>query len=57
MTEEESREALFRLNNEYMKHSSKERLELYEEYKSKRAEIRRQLTLSKDELKEKSLGK
>ena len=44
MTEDEAREAIFKLNNEYMMHSREERLELYDEYKRKRAEIRQLLS-------------
>ena len=44
MTEEEARQALFDLHFNYMKHPPKERLELYDEYREKRAEIREELT-------------
>ena len=47
MTEQESRKALFELNAEYMSHSAKERLELYDEYQKKRSEIRHALAMSK----------
>jgi len=62
MTEKEARDALFKLHHEYMMHGPNERLELYEDYKAKRAEIRKQLTLlmverHPKELQEKSLGK
>ena len=43
MTPNESREALISLHFEYMNHSSKERLELYEEYRAKRNKIMEQL--------------
>ena len=43
MNEEEAREALFKLNFEYMKHPPKERLELYETYREERAKIRKAL--------------
>lgn len=46
MTEEESREALFKINREYMSHTPKERLELYDEYKQKREFIRSELIKS-----------
>ena len=46
MTEEESREALFKINQEYMSHTPKERLELYDEYKQKREFIRSELIKS-----------
>ena len=35
MTELEAKEALFKLHLEYMDHTPKERLKLYEEYKKK----------------------
>lgn len=43
MTEEEARTALFELHFEYMTHSSKERLKLYDEYRAKRNQIMEQL--------------
>ena len=43
MTEQEAKEALFKLNYEYMHHSPKERLELYDEYIKQRAEIQKNL--------------
>lgn len=43
MTEQEAKDALFKLNYEYMKHSPKERLELYDEYIKQRAEIQKLL--------------
>lgn len=44
MTEEEqARKALFELHYQYMLHPPKERLELYDEYREKRAEIRAEL--------------
>ncbi|MDO4963547.1 MAG: hypothetical protein Q4E75_05595 [bacterium] len=43
MTEEEAKKALFDLNYEYMSHSPKERLILYDDYRKKRAEIRNAL--------------
>ena len=43
MTEEEARDALFKIHWEYMKHSPKERLELYDEYVKQRAEIQKNL--------------
>ena len=43
MTEEEARNALFQLHFEYMIHSPKERLKLYDEYREKRAKIRQAL--------------
>ena len=43
MTELESKEALFQLHREYMNHTPKERLELYDEYMRKRNEIKEAL--------------
>lgn len=43
MTEEESKKALFQLNYEYMSHTPKERLALYDEYQSKRNAIKQAL--------------
>ena len=43
MTEEEARKATFKLNQEYMSHTPKERLELYETYREERAKIRKAL--------------
>ena len=43
MTEEESRNALFSLNKEYMSHSKKERLKLYDEYIKSRVAIKEAL--------------
>ena len=43
MTEEESRKALFELNKEYMNHTAKERVELYQQYQEKRGIIRKAL--------------
>ena len=40
MTEEEAKQRLFQIHYEYMQHSKEERLELYEEYKNKRKQIR-----------------
>lgn len=47
MSEEESKKALFELNLEYMKHTPKERLKLYDEYQRKRGEIRSALMKGK----------
>lgn len=44
MTEDEARNALFELHFEYMTHSPKERLKLYDEYREKRSKIREELT-------------
>ena len=52
MTEEEARNALFKLHFEYMTHSSKERLKLYDEYRAKRNEIIEQLREYTLEIKE-----
>ena len=43
MSEEEARKALFELNFEYMQHTPKERLELYDKYREERAKIREKL--------------
>ena len=43
MTELESKEALFQLHKEYMSHTPKERLKLYDEYMKKRNEIKEAL--------------
>lgn len=47
MTEEEAKKALFELHYEYMKHTPKERLKLYEEYKEKRNKIKEALISQK----------
>lgn len=51
MTELESKQALFRLHQEYMTHPPKERLELYDEYMTKRNEIKEALIKSISEMK------
>lgn len=57
MSEEESKKALFKLNLEYMKHTPKERLKLYDEYQRKRGEIRSALIKEKlEKLNTKKLG-
>lgn len=43
MTEEEAKTALFKLHYEYMKHTPKERLKLYDEYKEQRNKIKEAL--------------
>ena len=43
MTEEEAKVALFKVHTEYMSHTPKERLRLYDEYRNKRAEIKKAL--------------
>lgn len=43
MTEEEAKQALFEVHYEYMTHSPKERLKLYDEYQKKRNEIKKAL--------------
>ena len=43
MTEEESKNALFELHKEYMKHPPKERLKLYSDYMEKRNKIKEAL--------------
>lgn len=52
MTELEAKEALFRLHLEYMNHTPKERLQLYEEYKYKRNLIKEALLSFVNEQKE-----
>ena len=44
MTEQEAKEALFKLHSEYMSHSPKERLELYSSYKEARNTIKNELS-------------
>ena len=52
MTEEESKQALFKLHQEYMAHTPKERLELYNEYQEKRNERRnKELELKREKIK------
>lgn len=46
MTQEEAKVALFKLHQEYMNHTPKERLELYDEYQKKRGLIREELIKS-----------
>ena len=43
MTEEESKNALFRLHQEYMNHPPQERLKLYNDYMEKRNKIKEDL--------------
>lgn len=57
MTEEEARDALFKLNSEYMKHPPKERLKLYDAYREERAKIREELARNKIAKKGKELKK
>ena len=47
MTEQEAKEALFKLHFEYMSHTPKERLTLYDEYQEKRNQIKKALALLK----------
>ena len=44
MTEEEARNALFKIHYEYMKNPPKKRLELYDEYQEKRRQIKDELS-------------
>lgn len=44
MSEEEAKKALFELNYEYMSHTPKERLELYEKYQESRRKIKEALS-------------
>ena len=53
MTEEEAREALFKLNQEYMSHTPKERLKLYESYRAEREKI--MFELKRNKLAEKGI--
>ena len=55
MTEQEAKEALFKLHFEYMTHPPKERLALYEEYKEKRRQIKDSLSKMVREKKENKL--
>lgn len=43
MTEEEAKFQLFKIHQEYMKHSPKERLKLYNEYREKRNKVKEAL--------------
>ncbi len=43
MNEEEAKKALFQLHYEYMQHTQKERLKLYEEYQRNRTKIKNEL--------------
>ena len=52
MTPDEARDALMALHFEYMRHSSKERLDLYDEYRSKRNKIMEELRKYKQENEE-----
>ena len=51
MTEDEAKIALFELNKEYMSHTKKERLKLYDEYKKNRSAIKEALIKHVNELK------
>lgn len=44
MTEEEAKSELFKIHQEYMKHSPKERLKLYDEYRQKRNRVKEALS-------------
>lgn len=55
MTEEEARCALFKLHQEYMKHTHQERLELYDDYQKNRCKIREELIKSVSEQKEEKI--
>lgn len=55
MTEDEARDALFKLHFDYITHPPKERLILYEEYKKRRQEIRTELANLMLEKKQKEL--
>ena len=43
MNEDEAKEALFKINYEYMSHSKEERVLLYDEYRSNRDKIKEAL--------------
>ena len=55
MTEEEAKKALFQIHYDYMMHTPKERLELYDEYQRKRSEVKKALarTIIEEKQKEK----
>lgn len=58
MTEDEAKRALFQIHYEYMMHTPKERLALYDEYQEKRGKIKKELAKfimerKEEELKEK----
>lgn len=57
MTEDEAKKALFEVHYEYMMHTPKERLKLYDEYQKKRAEIKKELARCIIARKEKQLKK
>lgn len=44
MTEEEAKIELFKIHKEYMKHTPKERLRLYDEYREKRNKVKEALS-------------
>jgi len=44
MTETEAKNELFKIHQEYMKHSPKERLKLYNEYREKRNKVKEALS-------------
>lgn len=52
MTEEESRQALFKIHLDYMKHTPQERLKLCDEYKANREKVKKELAKSREKLKE-----
>lgn len=53
MTEEEAKNALFQIHYEYMSHTPKERLKLYDEYQQKRNFIKSELAKAvKDKVEE-----
>ena len=55
MTENEAKIALFELNREYMSHSKKERLKLYDEYIKNRNLIKEALIKNINEEKQKNI--
>ena len=50
LTEEESKIALFKVNQEYMSHPPKERIDLYAKYKDDREKIRQALIRSREDM-------
>ena len=52
MTEQEAKDALFKLHFEYMTNEPKKRLALYDEYQRKRSEIKKLLAQAIIEKKE-----
>lgn len=55
MTEQEAKDALFKLHFEYMMHTPKEREKLYDEYIEKRGKIKKELAMLMMERRQKEL--